>query len=126
MKIISNPMNLTKVKRIAANLGFGNPLNQLFYAPEEIEDMKRRGLLISPRLVSEPLRYAPKSGRGRRPGSKNRDKVKERYGVRYRKFIVTAARFETAELALQWASWNYRGDLRNIAIVDLNTYQVVV
>ena len=88
-------MKITKIKRILAKLGIGNPINRLVYSTEEVDVMKKSGEITSYQLkkYKAPL---------------FREKNKGKWGIQVGKIIVNIS-FTTKEEAEKWAEWNYKG-----------------
>lgn len=86
---------IVKLKRKLAEIGIGNPINQLLYTTEEIEKM---------RSESKITEYTKK--KYKTPSF--REKHKGKWGVQVGRIIVNVA-FQTKQEAQEWADWNYEG-----------------
>ena len=97
-------ITLTKIKRIAAKYGIGDPLNRLFYTREEIETRKKSGQICAP---------TPKP----RVQSEWERNHKGKYAIQMGYTIVHKA-FISYKDAKEWADRNYKGR-GNWKIVEL-------
>ena len=87
-------INTTKIKRELAKKGIGNPLNQLLYDDNEIEEMKEKGLIgVKKPKVKKIAKWVIDN--------------KGKYAVVVGKIIVHKA-FETRAEAIKWRNWNYK------------------
>lgn len=96
----------TKIKRLLARIGIGNPLNQLMYDTDEISQTQK--------MTDSPI----KKKRGRLKGWKKYTLESHPFGIKSGN-ILTRLRFETQEEAQKFGELNYRGN-KNWEVINLN------